>query len=332
MSAVILTEPIAGPAAWTGGELAEDPSWIYRLSAHDIDELDSALAHVRRRGLTAVQVKRADFALPKLGGTLQAVSHELEFGRGFVQIKGLPVDRYTLDEAKIIYWGVGTHLGAAVSQNAKGDLIGDVRDAGLDIKRGGVRGYQTKSASPFHVDETDVVGLLCWRAAKSGGASGIVSSLALYNALLEAHPWYLGLLYRPFTYDWRGEQPRGAAPVYRWPVFDYYDGRLSCRYSRRMIEFAQQTNGVALSAVEKEAFDVMDALIEKLRLDIDFDPGDMQFLNNYVVLHSRTAFEDFPEPERKRHLLRLWLTAPNGRKLSPQVLEQRDVRAGVPIH
>jgi hypothetical protein len=155
--------------------------------------------------------------------------------------------------------------------------------------------------------------------------------MALYNELLERFPWYLGVLYDRFNFDWRGEQPKGQPAIYRWPVFEYYDGQLSCRYSWRMIEFAQNTTGVMLTEIQKEAFDVMDGLIEELRMSIKFEPGDMQFLNNYVILHSRTEFEDHPEPDRKRHLLRLWLTVPNGRNLSPETLRERDVRQGVSV-
>lgn len=168
-------------------------------------------------------------------------------------------------------------------------------------------------------------------AGKIGGASLIVSAMALYNELLQRYPWYVGVLYNRFNYDWRGEQAKDRPPIYRWPVFEYYDGQLSCRYSRRMIEFAQQTTGAMLSEIEKEAFDIMDGLIDELQLNINFEPGDMQFLNNYVILHSRTAFEDYPEPDRKRHLLRLWLAVPHGRRLSPETLRERDVRLGVPV-
>jgi hypothetical protein len=289
------------------------------------------LRAVEREAQPVYEMTSGNFPLPRFGGELRKISEELETGRGFVQIKGLPIERYTLQQAKLIYWGIGTYLGRAISQNAKGDLLGDVRDEGLDIRAAGVRGYQTRTASPFHVDETDVVGLLCWRPAKAGGESLIVSSMALYNELLEHYPWYVGVLYNRFSYDWRGEQPKGRPPIYRWPVFEFYQDKLSCRYSRRMIEFAQKTTGVELSDIEKEAFDVMDRLIGELQLKIDFEPGDIQFLNNYVILHSRTAFEDYQESDRRRHLLRLWLTVPGWDRLSPETLRERDVRFGVPV-
>ncbi|MBM3358300.1 MAG: TauD/TfdA family dioxygenase [Betaproteobacteria bacterium] len=327
----ILTEPVTGRVAWKGKELAQDDSWLYRLSPRAVGELETAAYAVERRGLPLFRIRREDFPLPGFGEELKKISEELESGRGFVQVKGLPIERYTLQQAKLIYWGIGTHLGEAVSQNARGDLLGDVKDEGLDIRAARVRGYQTRAVSPFHVDETDVVGLLCWRPSKSGGASLIASSTALYNELLRRYPWYVGVLYNRFSYDWRGEQPKGGSPIYRWPVFEYFDGKLSCRYSRRMIEFAQQTTGTMLTGLEREAFDTMDSLIEELKLNISFEPGDMQFLNNYVILHSRTAFEDYPEPDRKRHLLRLWLTVPDGRRFSPETLRERDVRLGVPV-
>ena len=327
----ILTEPVTGPSAWKGSDFATDRSYVFRLSRAIIEELGAAMRSVEDRNLELFQIGRDDFPLPRFGQALQSISEELEHGRGFVQIKGLPVERYTLRQAKIIYWGIGTYLGRAISQNARGHLLGDVRDEGLDIGAPGVRGYQTTSASPFHTDECDVVGLLCWRPAKSGGESLIVSSMALYNELLRRHPSYLTVLYERFNYDWRGEQPKGKAGIYRWPVFEYCDGRLSCRYSRRMIEFAQKTTGIKLTDAQKEAFDTLDTLIDELKLSIEFELGDMQFLNNYTILHSRTAFEDHSEPERKRHLLRLWLTAPNSRPLSPETISERDVRVGVPV-
>lgn len=327
----ILTEPVTGAVAWRGEDLARTESWIHRLSPAAVDEIDAALRAVEREALPVFELKSANFPLPRLGGELRKISEELRYGRGFVQIKGLPIERYTLRQAKLIYWGIGTYLGRAISQNAKGDLLGDVRDEGVDIRAAGVRGYQTRTASPFHIDESDVVGLLCWRTAKAGGESLVVSSMTLYNELLERYPWYVGVLYNRFNYDWRGEQPKDHPPIYRWPVFEYFEGELSCRYSRRMIEFAQKTAGVALSDIEKEAFDVMDGLIGELRLKIDFAPGDIQFLNNYVILHSRTAFEDFQEPDRRRHLLRLWLTVPGWRRVSPETLRERDVRLGVPV-
>lgn len=327
----ILTKPVTGAVAWKGVELARTESWIYRLSPGTVNEIEAALRAVEREALPVSEVTSANFPLPRFGAELRKISGELESGRGFVQIKGLPIERYTLQQAKLIYWGIGAYLGRAISQNAKGDLLGDVRDEGLDIRASGVRGYQTSTASPFHVDETDVVGLLCWRPAKAGGESLIVSSMALYNELLERHPWYVGVLYNRFSYDWRGEQPKGRPPIYRWPVFEFYQGKLSCRYSRRMIEFAQKTTGVPLSDMEREAFDVLDGLIGELQLKIDFEPGDIQFLNNYVILHSRTAFEDYQEPDRRRHLLRLWLTVPGWNRLSPETLGERDVRFGVPV-
>jgi len=327
----ILTVPVDGSVAWKGTDLVRDPSWIHQITDQDLDEIELALRKVKDARLQPHAIRRKDFPLPTMEARLASVSNELEWGRGFVQMKGVPVDRLCEDDTRLVYAGIASYLGTAVSQNAKGDLIGDVRDLGLDIRKQGTRGYQTNTASPFHADESDVVGLLCLRPARSGGASCIVSSVAVYNALLERYPWYAALLYRPMNFDWRGEQPEGAPPVYRWPVFEYFDGRLACRYSRRMIEFAQKTTGVRLTRVETEAFDILDRLIDELRLDIQFEAGDIQFLNNYVILHSRTEFEDYPEPQRKRHLLRLWLTSHNGRKLSPEVLGERNVRAGVPV-
>jgi len=326
----LLTTPVRGPVAWTGKSLAEDRSWVHRLTDGAIAEIDRAVGHARATGRPWQAVRREDFPLPGLARELAAIGRELDSGRGFVQIKSLPVERYTLDEARLAYWGIGAWLGHAVSQNAAGDMIADVMDRGLEMSAGNVRGYQTRSTSPFHTDECDVVGLLCWRPAKSGGRSLLTSSMALYNEMLRRHPWYVGLLYREYAFDWRGEQPEGRPPYYRWPIFSWHGGDLSCRYSRRMITFAQRLTGVPLSDVEADLFDKLDAIIEEQTLEIAFEPGDMQFLNNHVVLHSRTGFEDYPEPGRRRHLLRLWLTTERRRSLPPRMIEERDPRIGVP--
>jgi len=327
---MLRTEPVSGPAVWSGASLAGDSSWIHRLSPAAIAEIDRALDRARALGLPWHRIGREHFPLPALDAELKAVAAELDDGRGFVQMKGLPVERYTLEEARMAYWGIASRLGQAISQNAAGDLIGDVRDHGVTMASGNVRGYQTRSASPFHTDECDLVGLLCWRPAKRGGRSLVVSAMTLYNEMLRRYPWYVALLYREYAFDWRGEQPPGRPQVYRWPLYTWCEGDLSCRYSRRAIELAQRLTGVPLSEVELALFERLDALIEELQLELDFEPGDMQLLNNHMILHSRTSFEDHPEPERKRHLLRVWLSSSRRRHLPARMLAERDPRIGVP--
>ena len=327
----ILTESIAGPVAWTGADMSGSDAWLYRIPENALDEIDLALRRVKARGLAIDRVTKEDFSVPAFAADLTEIAREIEDGRGFVQMKGFPVDRYDARETALAFWGIGTHLGSALSQNAKGDLLGDVRDEGLDIDSGDVRAYQTRVGQGFHTDiGADVVGLICLQPAKSGGRSRVVSSMAIYNELLRRYPWHVRLLYSDFAVDWRGEQPPGDPPVYREPIYAFYDGRLSCRFAPRLIRSAQAKTAVSLSRVQLEAIAAVEQLAEELCFEIDFEPGDVQFINNYVVLHGRTGYEDHPKPEHRRHLMRLWLTVPGARSLPPEFANGR-ARGGVPI-
>ncbi|MDH4420995.1 TauD/TfdA family dioxygenase [Bacillus cereus] len=315
---LILKEKVQGPVAWKGIDLAKDDSWVYYLSEKTIASIESALFLVKQKGLKAPNFNKEDFLIPDLSDEIAYFVEELENGRGFLLIRGLPMERYTDEEVSTIYWGLGLHMGIPVSQNANGDLLGHVIDQGLSLENSNVRGYQTKLHLPFHADGSDVVGLLSLRKGKSGGFSSIISSMAVYNEILEKYPEYLGILCRPFNFDRRGEESPGESPVFTSPIFSYYDGKLSCRYVRTFIESAQAKTGIHLSKVEIEALDILDSILhdENMHYNMMLEEGDMQFVNNYTVLHSRTQYEDYEEQERKRHLLRLWLTMPNGREIA----------------
>lgn len=310
--------PIGGPAAWRGEDLARSDDWMYRLSDADIAEIDAALASVRSRGLDLMDIDRAAFTLPRLGAKLDAIRRELLAGRGFVAIRGLPMDRYSTEDAATAYWGIGRQLGDPVSQNAGGHLLGHVRDLGYDVHDPNVRVYQTTERQYYHADSCDIVALLCLRKARRGGHSSLVSSVTLYNEILARRPDLLPVLFEPFCIDRRGEVPEGMKPYFEMPVFTWHEGLLSAYYVRRYIESAQRFPDVPrLTAPQIEALDLLDSLADDpaLHHEMAFEPGDMQFLHNHQILHDRTAFEDWPEPERKRHLLRLWLCPPDGRPL-----------------
>lgn len=313
----VLTEPISGPVAWTSDDLKRDESWKVTLSADALRDIDAALKNARGRGLALRDLKRADFPLDSFGAQLRAIGEELERGRGLKLICGLPVDKYTEDELALIYWGIGTHLGLPVSQNSKGDLLGHVRDEGVTLSDLRARGYQTRESQGLHIDNCDVVGLLCLRTARSGGISQVVSSMAIYNELLRRYPWYVSVLYEPFAIDMRGQERPGDSPVWYRPIYSYYDGHLSCGVNFTYMRSAEAKTGVPLSAVRREALEVMETIAYELCFEMEFKPGDMQFLNNYVILHDRTPYVDWDEPEKKRHLLRLWLSVPNARQLAP---------------
>ncbi|MFD0828033.1 TauD/TfdA family dioxygenase [Neobacillus sp. M.A.Huq-85] len=328
---IILNEKVQGRSSWKGTDLAKDDSWIYYLSEETIAALDKAVLHVKQKGLKAPDFKKEDFLIPDLAEVVAYFIDELENGQGFLLIRGLPMDRYTDEEAAIVYWGLGLHMGLPIIQSKNGELLGHIKNVGKDFNDNTkVRGYQTNVHLDYHTDLADVVGLLCLRKAKSGGLSSIASAVAIYNEILEKHPEYLDILYRPFAHDLRGEETEGQAPVVQSPIFSYYDGKLSCRYIRQYVESAQSKTGIPLSQEEIEAFDFIDSLThdENFHIDMMMEPGDMQFVNNYTVFHSRTHFEDYEEEDKKRYLLRLWLMMPNGRKIAPDFEFYID---GVPV-
>lgn len=307
----ICTEPYQKPVAWLALDLKSNSRWLYTLTERDVAELDLALRETKRRGVGVPAISSGDFPLDRMAKTLGRIKEELEDGLGVVLIRGLPMERYSKQDAGTIFWGLGAYLGRAVAQNAYGDVLGHVRDIGKDWKSDmNARGYQTTSHLPFHNDSCDVVGLLCLRTAKSGGMSSIVSSVALHNEMMRRRPDLAKLLYQSFHVDRRGEQAEGDTPYYLTPIFNYYKSRLYIRYNRPYIESAQRFPGVPrLTAKQVEALDLFDTLCrdETLCYDMELQPGDMQLVNNYVVLHSRTEYEDFADPDKKRHLLRLWL-------------------------
>ena len=312
---------VVGPAAWMGPEMARTPErWAFELSPEEIAEIDAAMATIQRTKRPLSDITPDSFVAPRLAQRLRwLLDRQLLGGPGFALLRGLPVERYTMEQAAIAYLGIGSHLGSFRSQNAKGHLLGHVRDLGLDIRDKSTRYYQTTRGLDYHTDSCDIVGLLCLKTPRSGGESRIVSSVTLHNEIRERRPDLLPELFNAFPTDRRGEVPPGMKPWFDVPVFNWYRGQLTTIYVGQYIRSAQQNFPQArrLTAREHEAIDLLDQLADdpRLRLDMEFRPGDMQFLHNHQVLHSRTDFDDWPEPERKRHLLRLWLAPAEGRPL-----------------
>jgi hypothetical protein len=310
---------VEGSSAWIGAELARHPEqWIYTLAADEIAEVEMAVAKVRGRNLADLTC--ADLPLPILAPVLDELRDEVLNGRGFVLLRGLPVEGRPIADSAAAYWAIGLHFGNPRSQNAMGHLLGHVRDLGLETADPNVRTYQTTERQHFHTDSCDIVGLLCLKTAKSGGLSSITSSMAIYNEMARHRPDLLARLFRPFATDRRGEVPVGEKPYFDMPVYNDYEGHLSAIYSGTYIRSAQRFADVPRHTQEDiAALDLFDDLANdaELRLDMELRPGDMQFLHNHTCLHDRTAFVDWPEPERKRHLLRLWLAAPGARPLPP---------------
>jgi hypothetical protein len=325
MSGLIHTKPVQHPSAWYGKDLANDRSWLVHLSSRDLQEIAGAVNGVKSHNLALAEVGRGSFPLPTLAEKLAAHLEEIRSGRGFVVLRGLNAADYSDEDVGLIFWAIGAYLGIPVTQNPRGDLLGHVYDHGRRYGDIDVRGYETSAHLPFHSDACDLVGLLCLRRAKSGGLSSIVSSVTLHNEILRQHPEYLAPLYNGFHYIKR-EAALTDDPVtpYRVPVFGARDGFVSARLVRNQINAAFQKTGVPLAPIEQQALDFLDSLAydPDIHLDMDLQVGDMQLCNNYTILHSRTGFEDFPEPERHRHMIRLWLT----------LRERRLLGEGFPAH
>jgi hypothetical protein len=328
---MIRTRPITEPGAWTRAEMEADPSWRLALEPAQVAALDRALAAVKARGLPFQAVTRADFPLPGWEGLLARFWEGLSRGRGLVLLSGLPAERYTDADAHVLFWGIGTHLGEGVTQNAAGELIAGVYDRGQSY-RGDVRAYQVSAELSMHCDNSDIVGLCCLRPAASGGESLLVSALSVYNRILAAHPEYLPLLHSGFVYDRKGEEGPGEPPVsQKIPLFTTAaDGTVSARYARSYITRAERRTGIALSPLEKAALDFFDrtALDPELLLEFPLRAGDMLFANNYVTLHARRAFQDHAEASRRRMLLRLWLQNDALRRVEDEYLRFGFTRFG----
>jgi len=315
----ILTEIVRHPSAWYGRDLLNDNSWIIHLEPGHLTEIAAAVESVGRRALPFAALTKADFPLPTLGPQLRRWQKDVTDGRGFYVLRGLNTRDYTDDEVGTIFWAFGLHLGRAVTQNPRGDLLGHVYDHGRKYGQIDVRGYETNAHLPFHTDSGDVVGLLCLRQSKSGGLSSVVSAVTIHNEILKRHPEYLAPLYRGFHYI-RREAALTDSPItpHRLPVFGARDGLVSVRLVRNQINAAAAKSGVPLEPLEKAALDLFDELAydPAIHLDMDLLQGDIQFCSNYTILHSRTGFEDYPEPEKRRHMVRLWLTMDQRRPLA----------------
>ncbi|QXC60791.1 TauD/TfdA family dioxygenase [Aquihabitans sp. G128] len=274
-------------------------------------ELDAALAQATATVDDVLDITRDDFPLPTLGAELEALTHELIDGRGVVLLRGLPADRLSKDEASAMYWGIGTHLGRPWPQNAKGHLLGDVTDQGRAPGDPTARGNEIGGVPfPFHSDGSDLVGLLCLDAGASGGASLVANAVSIHNDLVRDEPELAAHLYRPFPYDLRGEQAPGARSWYTMPVCTRAGERLFVRYIRPYIESVRRhADAPEVSAEARAALDRVDAMCadEQYQVEMTMQPGDIQFVNNFHVLHARRAYVDDRAAGRVRHLKRLWL-------------------------
>ena len=314
-----------GPSVWRGERLADSDEWIHEWTRSEIAELEGALLAVQALARPLRRIGRDHCPLSRLASTLDRLRGELLRGRGFVLLRGLDAAKYTHEEIATLFWVIGAHLGRALPQNAGGDLLGHVKDLGRDVREPTSRIYQTRARQGYHTDSADIVGLLCLQPAMDGGRSALASASAIHNALFESSPDLLAELFDPFCTDHRGEYDDRAKPYFTAPVLSWYAQELSVLYQRKYIESAQRFEGVPrLTGRQVAALDAFDRAADDpaIHLEMDLQCGDIQFIHNHQMLHDRSAFSDWPEPGRRRHLLRLWLCPRDGRPLPPWFAER----------
>ena len=316
--------PIHGPAAWHAADMQASGRWLRHLTASETEAVAGMLHAAAATGKPMLELTRADVELGAFAPVLDELTRELEHGIGFMTLRGMPSDRFSAEANRLLFWVIGCHLGVARPQGKASQLMSDVRADGGQYRGTGGRGYNTNAELDYHVDGSDVVGLYCLQVARSGGLSRIASSVAIYNEILRRSPDLAERLFQPFPHNRQNEEAEDEAPFYMAPVYSLRDGHFAARYIRNHIRSSQaRTDTPRLTGQDNRALDLIQDLAETdtFRFDMVLERGDMQFVNNHVLVHSRTHFEDFAEPERKRHLLRLWLSVPGSRPLCDGLLD-----------
>jgi hypothetical protein len=317
--------PVIDSGGWRPQDLKGSDAWVYRMTPTEIAEIDDAVRAVEANGWQLMDFDKERFPLPRLGAALKDVQAELMEGRGFAVLRGMPIAGKTRFQIAAAFWGVGNHIGRPKSQNGAGHLLGHVRDIGADYTKD--RGYMSRAEMVFHTDRADILSLCCLHPAKTGGQHRIASSVNVYNEMLKRRPDLAKELSFGFYKSRQGEIPEGETdPFSQVPIISIEQGYFCARGAGAPIIKAQKLPGVPpLTDEQKEAMQMYRALALEFALDIDLEIGDISFVQNYVNMHARTEFTDFPEPERKRHLLRLWLN--NG--LRPLVAAVKKDNAGL---
>jgi hypothetical protein len=321
MSTVTKRMPVRTRSAWKPADFPTPDAFSVTLTDAHFAAFDAALALNRRTGRNVEDLTARDFALEPIAADVAAWRDEVLRGRGFVVLLEFPRDRYTEDDLGMLFFGLGTHFGRAVSQSSMGDRLGHVVDVGGKDRR--ERAYRNSRELTLHTDRADVVGMLCIQKAAEGGLSGYASAHTIYNEILASRPALLEPLFTGFPYHRRGEESPGEPAItpYRVPVLSESEGALSVVWLRAYIEMAAKELAVPLTEEELAALDYFEEVGRRDDVQLTFmlEPGHAIFFNNCTMLHNRTSFDDDPDPARKRHLLRLWLMLDGVRPLAPEV-------------
>lgn len=319
-------------ADWLAADLRGDERWIVTLDADAARALIQTVRAARVPGKPLLEYRREDFDLGPAHAPIAAAFAEAKHGRGLALLRGLPRADVSEDEFGLLTWAIGLHHGVARPQGKTSHYLSAVRDAGTVYRSAGGRGYSSNAELDFHTDGADLAVLTCFNAARSGGMSMVSSSVAAHRILLEERPDLAAALHAPFHFSRQAEQAPDETPSYPNPIFDEADGRLFSKWNRNRMNSAQRMEGVPrLSAPQRAAVDLLDAVLRRneVMYSMYLRQGDMQIINNHVTLHSRTEFEDFEEPARRRLLFRLWLAPPDSPRLPESWLPAyRSIAAG----
>jgi len=336
-----MVQNIRDASVWLGSDIQQSDRWIHHLSSKDNNEISNALLKSNAPKISLTEMTQSDFPLPLFSRKLENMLEELETGCGLYLFRGFPATNYTKDDLRRIFWGIGLYCGTAVSQSKRGDVLGDVRDIGTPPSGPKFRGYTSNGELTYHCDAADVTGLFCLYPAKIGGLSKVVSLSRIHNQILKESPDLINVLYQPLFWGRQGNELPDQNPYYTQPIFSICEGKFAGRYTRTHIRTAELSKITpTLTGLQTKALAKIDEICERpeFQLTMMFEPGDIQFLNNHVTLHTRTEFEDYKDAERKRHLLRLWFSPPNSRALDssfkPFFKDTRPgaVRGGFPGH
>ena len=313
--------PIDHPSAWKVADFTP-ADYTIELDATHPRDIEHAIRQIKTAGLGLDDLQREHFEVPSLRPVVDEIRSQIEVGRGFVVVRRLPVEDYSKDEVGMIFWGIGTHLGRGLSQSVLGDRLGHVKDFSREDPL--ARAYRNKQELSPHTDSADLVGLACLRDATTGGVSRLTSAISVHNVMLEECPECLDRLYSGYVFHRRGEEKPGDPPYtpYRVPVYSNTEDKVSARYVRTYVEAGETAAGRLMGEAELAVLDRFEEVTKRPELMLEFTlcPGEMYFINNYTILHARTAFDDGDaEEDRRRHLLRLWLEVPGMRPVHPYI-------------
>lgn len=324
-----LMEPITDSSAWRREEIETSQPYLYSLSQNEVADILNAVKKLQQDTPDLHMIGKKEFEIPVFGPVVKELREEVIEGRGFVFLRGLPSEGRSRYQMAAAFWGIGCHFGRAVSQNGKGHLLGHVKDLGAEITSNTGRGYNSASKLGFHADSCDIFGLCVLKNSKSGGQHRMCSSVSVHNEMLKRAPDLVKELAFRFYRSRRGELPPSESkPWTRQPVFSVTEGYFAARGASSTIARSQGMTGVPdLTEKQKDAIKLYNVIAAEMAMEVNFEPGDISFVQNYVTLHSRTRYEDWPEPERKRHLLRLWLSFDGARPLHNDII--RDHNQGI---